>query len=779
MRPTVAAAGLALAAALAPLAGLAALVSAQEPPPVAESADGRILAMPFLGGRSATERSGCWVPGPGCPGGGAPPVLDSAALRRWQHLGGITVQNGGTRPTALLAAYLADVPGEECDGCQVAAVRCSPAIGPGETWRFPAVVTNTQGTTATIAAQAFVYSLNTRPARDYGPAFARYIEENGLPADASPAAIACQWAEPAPGATIECPAHSAWLAAFGGGATPSGLDLPIEPFRGEPVAAVVASPIELAAPTGGPARSVDRYAALSWDEATGGQPGAHVYYAPGAYLDLPDGFHSALILQNLGPACANVTVRAFQSGGRGEPPGGPATLRVPAGGRRAVDAALRWPLPSGATLQVEADQPLAVLLLNRGPATSSLSPALRERSEQVQWALPLAYQESRPEPLARAGAVRVGSWADGGGAGPTGLAADEGYGSYVSVFNPVTDTRPVRMRTQAPGRPLRDVLYPLSALAQTVFQLGFGLGMPGGPGWARFSVDGPNVYVANETLRSSSDVKVAYLESWMTPAWPYGPGAPPPRTVLLPDLGGPAIGAAGIAVLRPGTGVTNTLVSQLAIQNVFTATARVAIDSFASCGYAGTVEQSIDPNQAAWLPTVGLSGTALGANAAVLRVLDGNVAVMTELVRPERQPTSGYFPDLSSAWLGARFAHDLPAPSVFVTPTAVTVTLPLSTDDPPFVSVTPVHVSRLCHRLRADSNRPWLAGVVGPGNIPGGVTVLVTPRLLGPGTLHVGHLLVDSDPPGAAGLPQTVTVTVIGRGRPDPLYLPFAQKSRG
>lgn len=780
------AACLALVALVATLGGLTHLAIAQDPPPVLAPADGRLWALPFLGGRSATEQPGCWVPGPDCAPGGARPVLNAAAQHRWLNLSGVRVQNAGGRPTRLMLAYLSDATDPGCATCQVAALRCSPELGPGETWTFPGVITHTAGTTATVGAHAVVYSLNTQPARDYGPEFTRYLEETRQPPDTSLATLAC--AELTPTAP-ECATYLGWQSAFAqGGMLPFAPTLPAAPFRGEAVAAVSASPIEvLAVPGSGPELTVDRTSALAWpDSETAAGP--FEYFAPGAYLAPPDGFGSTLVVQNLGAECATVTVTAFQTS-RGPVEGGAAELVIPAGGRQALDAGQRWPQPTGATLRLQSDQPLAVLLLNRSPATSSLSPALAARAEPVTWALPLAYQESRPGPFRLRSPATIasrpmaaGAWrgaAQPSGAAPARLQADEGFGSYISAFNPITQTRNVSIRTQAPGLPAREILYPLAGRAQTVFQLGFGLGLPGGPGWGSLRVAGPNAYVTNETLRSASDLRVAYLEAWMAPAWAFSPDAPAPRTVLLPDLGGPAVGATGIAGLRPGTGVTHTLVAQLAVQNLITATARVAIDSFASCGYAGTVTQEIDPRQAAWLPAVGLAGTVFGANAARLRVLEGSVAVQTDLVRPERQSTADYWPDFSSAWLGQPFAHELPAPAVAVTPTEVTIQLPTAPDDDaPFVTVLPVHVSQVCARVTVTSDRPWLSGEAGSGSIPGGVSVWVATDKLGPGRRHVGHLTLASDPPGTNGLPATVTVTVLGKVRPDPLYLPWTMKTR-
>jgi hypothetical protein len=307
-----------------------------------------------------------------------------------------------------------------------------------------------------------------------------------------------------------------------------------------------------------------------------------------------------------------------------------------------------------------------------------------------------------------------------------------------------------------------------------------GLGLPGGPGWVEAGNVGFNLYMAQETLRAAADFRSAYLESWMTPAWRFDPEhlRPAPRAVLLPDLGGPAVGAASIAGLRPGTGVTNTLLARVAVQNLVTATARVEIDSFADCGYAGTIARELDPRQAEWLPSEALPGTLFGANAARLRVLAGEVAVLTELVRPEQQTTAAYGPDFSSGWLGGRVAEELPAPTITVTPTLVTIVLPGDLPDPPFVRVQTLHVDRACQLLTVSSDRPWLEGEVGPGNIPGGVTVLVDPDKMGLGRRHVGHLLLAADPATAPGLPQTVTVVVVREDQPEPVYLPWSERSR-
>lgn len=787
-------------AVLSLVVALQGVATAQTTPPVAHSAAGRLLFAPMVGASATADRGSCWM-----PGGPAPcPSPAGTAFSATNWPAGVTLQNGGIVPTRFLALYWGDVAEGGCQDCELLAALCGPSVPAGEAWTFPGVLLPEKGPPR-LAASISAFSLNDRPARDYGAEFVRFLEAHQYPAESTLAQLACGEVGPsrlpmaAAPESLYCDQQLAFQAAYvSGGQWPAAPDLPIAPFRGEPIAGVASSPIAV---TGGtyPHETLDRYAMpglaeTGWGEGEPGMDGAgedtpapHVYHLPGANLMTPDGQTSVVVLQNVGLQCATVAVAAFETN-RGPVEGPPYVVDVPAGGRRAVDVGLLWPAASAASIRVASDEPLAVLLVNRGPVTSAASPALRATSDRVEWALPLAYQEARegvaaggtarrtPHPR-RGNPIRAGDWRTV--AEPAGLQQDEGFGTYVSVYNPLTATREIRMRTQATGRPAREILYPLRGLAQTVFQLGFGLGLPGGPGWGRFGVAGPNVAIAAETQRTASDVRGAVLESWLAPAWAFQPGEPGsgPRTVLLPDLGGPAVGATGIAGARPGTGITTTLLAQVAVQNLVTATARVALDSYATCGYAGTLRHEIDPLQAVVIPVVDLPGTPLGADAAVLRVLAGDVAVLAAVTRPERQSTVNFEPDSSYAYLGQPFAHELPAPAVVVSPTEVTLTLPLDpNEDPPVVRVGLLHAARSCHRLRAVSNQPWLLGGVGDGSVPGVVSVLVEPLLLAPGDRHVGQLTLSSNPPGATGLPAVVTVTVLGRVGPSPLFLPFTRR---
>ena len=150
---------------------------------------------------------------------------------------------------------------------------------------------------------------------------------------------------------------------------------------------------------------------------------------------------------------------------------------------------------------------------------------LAARRSAVEWALPRAYQEWRPTEGALLELSQARVWA-------------EAWETNIAIFNALDAQRMITMYQYAETRPPRPpISYPFEPWQQLVFQPGFGQGFPGGPGWARYESDGAAFYIAAESLREAED-SLQWVEGWSTTAWPRDPGAP--RTIALPDLGGPA-----------------------------------------------------------------------------------------------------------------------------------------------------------------------------------------------------------------------------------------------
>lgn len=816
--------GLALAALLAPSPAVPAL-RAQAEPPVAASAEERLLFVPTLGELpqgSVVEAIWCWL-NPGRPGCQREPV-EGADTDFWRHvaqMSGLKVQNVGAGPTRFMAVYFADLEDEGgppagsdtggCADCGFAGAICSAAVQPGGSWVFPlrptgavSVTSNVTGTetlTRAWASSAVIYSLNDRPARDYDTAWEAWLIERDLDPATSLAAIACAGlgaegpevpAVPPP--VSACDRYQAFHRAFQTGVAPPGYaGLAFAPFRGEPAAAVARVPMPT---TGADGRldfvrpALDRYSAVPLAEAgplppaepipAPERPPSYTYWAPGSYLTTPEGQAGIVAIQNAGDACATVRVEAFRTnrGSAGEP----ITLTLPAGGRRLLHPGEHWPAPGSAALRLSADQPLAAAITTAGAGTSATHTASRARPGPLAWAVPRAWQPPRPLPLE--GEVPASL------AGDTalGLDANEGWETNVSIFNPTDIPELVQMDTQAPGEPPRSASYPMDAERQVVLQLGLGLALTGGgAGWGRLSSPAAvPMAVALETIRLALDAPVA-TEVWTAPAWPFMPGAaePGPRAVALPDLGGPAIGgmAPGRIITRTAA-MTDALVARIAIQSLYTGTTRVAIDSYApSCGYVGTVERTIDRFQAIVVPAEELAGTPWGADSAILRVLDGEVAVMAEVVRPDRVALGTAPLDLSSAMIGTGIAGPAEPPA---TPRAHLRA------DPPAIELaldaaTGVHrltlrlddalASGRCLSYAASGDTEWLAVEPATGRIPADLSVLVDAERLPPGRIHHGRVEVRVQEAGVDGSPLAIPVTVtVGGDSGSMLYLPSLRR---
>jgi len=787
---------------------LASMARAQDAPPVEPDPHGRVLFAPNLGlvGDPGGVLEVCtgWLPGGRrhCePVQGAGEAGDRLAKQA-----GLTVQNAGDRETRLLAIYFGATrqppEGQEpssCGDCGLFDMVCSPPVAPGRTWTLPlratGGVTPAAGSVPTAMASAVVYSLNNHPARDYGPDWVARLRAAGLDPDATVADAIChdlsrtiqhsEASDPAPACSAYRDFHRGYL---DGPALDAG--------RGEAIAAVAAIPLPTLDERGQgrlDAPALDRYAAISLSETgfeEAGAPGlAYSSLAPGTYARTPEGQRGLVVVQNAGDGCATVAVDGFRSG-RG-PVGEAVTMTIAAGGWSAFLPDVAWPDVRGSlTLRVTGDQPVAAAATTLWFKTSATHTAVRERAGPVAWAVPRTYQPPGP-PGSRSGATLDGTTArvaamgrsagvirTGGQADADGMDAADGWETNTAIFNPTALRQLARLETQAPGVPPRDASYPIEPMTQVVMQLGLGLGLTGGgAGWGRLSGDQGPLAVSIESIRSASDVPAA-TEAWATSAWPYDPtgAAPGPRAFAIPDLGGPAVGGvAATSIVTWTAAMTDALVARLAVQSLYTGTARVAIDSFSpACGYIGGVERAVDRLQTLTLPVGELVGTRWGANAAMVRVLEGDVAVLVETARGERGAVAGAPPDLSSAYLGLGVdappvPPDLATATLAVTPTEIVLVDPPGKVDRR-VALGEAGSTGRCLSVSAEGDAPWVALAAQVARVPGEIALSVDPGGLDVGT-HVATITLRANEPQVRGSPATVRVVVRRRAT---AYLPAA-----
>ncbi len=747
-------------------------------PPVAPGPEERVLFVPDVGIRPS-PRITCWVkPVPGlCRPESGDGQYDERTESLWP-LAGLTTQNAGSRDVRLLAVYTGDEPregeGDPCEGCNMVRMACSPPVAPGDTWVAEPFVylTSTESTTATIGTLAEVFSLNTRLAREYGAGWEAWLAEHGLDPDTSLADLVCDVFDARlredppdnydPFYTVQVPMSATDTTGcdlyrsfregyLTGGAFAPVAGLPFAPFRGEPIAGVARVMRELRAQSG----AQDRYRALSLAET--GAPVSptgqvtYTYYVPGVHLATPDGLNGIITLQNTGLGCANVRLAAFRTGM--VEVGGPLSLVLLPGQRISTDLGAQWTVTATAAVRITSTRPLAAALWTRGYHTSATYTALRERRRPAGWAVPLAYQEER-------GTV---------GAQSETTAGAEGWESNVAVLNPTTELGKLVMNTQAAGRRPREVSIPIGPERHAVLQLGFGLGSAGGPGWARLSTGELPMYAALESLRQASDVP-AFVEHWATTAWPRGPDAPVGRTIALPDLSGvvPSVASDGTVV------VTDALRTQVAVQNLVSYTAEVAIDTYADCGFAGTDNRTIDPFQTIVLTSDELPQNSAGTGAALLRVLEGEVAALAEFSRPAPSVYEGSPADFTTAYLGSAIHGSLAAPTATLAVSPTDVVIPWFSLKSPPIDVFNAAPARRCMDFRVTTDAPWLAADPGIGPVPGQFRLLIDRRQLEMGTEHVATVTVTVDDPGVAANPQHVRATVRGTGAVGVVFLPVA-----
>lgn len=784
------AAGLALPALAAPAGGLprpAGTARAQEPPPMAEDALGTVLVVADPGLRYLRPADGR-LPDPSAP-------LPHDAYQ------GVTVQNLGVRPTRLAALYLDPLAraegGDACAACRYVTASCSPPVEPGTTWRFPARILFGGTAPGAPALVSTVYSLSDHPAAAYGPAWVAWLDARGLPAEATVAdafcrALAADLPPPSADAPVSAQADAcptsllpAWVE---GGELPLDPALPVAPFRGEPIGGVSHALV----PIGLPGRRLpvfDRLEASDLDDLGidlgGSWEGERVWDLPGAWGETPDQLGSHVLVHNPGPGCASARLEAFRTGAGSL---GAITTTVPPGAWGMLDVGTAtWGLFGSATIRVTSDRPLATALTTDSPGASAASPGSPVRADAPAWLLPLAYQEK----VDFAGAALDQEEPD----------RARGWETNVAVFNPAAERRQLAFRLQAARQPPREFGYPFEPEVQTVLQLGFGLGKPGGFGWGEVAGEAPAMSIGLESLRQASDLPYT-IAAWRVRAvpHPYRTGGRPVRAIGLASLGGPALGDledpdAPPAGLVAGAALTESLAARIAIQNPTTATARVGVDAYAACGLAGSVELAVDPRQTRYLAVRELPGADLGADAAVVRVLSGEVAALVEVHRPRWAASADVPPDLEGAYLGAPSAAALAAPAW---PTATLRAAPTEVElalDDPEVAVGTIAVSvegpPRCASFEATTDADWLmlSGAVGP--VPGAIGLSVDRARFGAAAERAADVWIAAREPGVLGSP--LRVRVVARylegtpvaptptaPAPDgrPIYAPFAATGR-
>lgn len=724
--------------------------------------------------------------------------------------GGLVAQNLGDEPTRLLSldAWPFASDAGSCERCYLTRTLCSGTLAPGATWR--------------VSATVAVLSLSERRAADVDAAWVDAAVAEGLGTDATVADVVCahmaRW-RPSAGAPA-CPG-TAFIDAFvRGGASdalPNGLDAAMA--RGEPIGGVIE---QLGAARSAGGGSVDRFEALGLADTgwapppeDGGPRARFVYDLPGAWIRSPDGLSSAVRLFNPAGACATVVVSAYRTsnGLRGVYT---RTLKAGALDGFDLDSVEAFADVNGsATVRLVSDRPLAAALTVVGPDggrnLSYTVPAIRMPtaplpSPGLRQLMPLGYQE-KVSFAADAAMSRLRS--PGGEPGgrlsvnpelvlaPAQEPLDraQGWETSIPVFNPYAERLELANRMQAEGEPRREFGYPLVPRVQTVLQPGFGLGKPGGDGWGEMFAAVPlalPLSIAVHSWREARDVPVP-IEGWGVRTWSFDWAdwtSTAPRFIGLPDLGGPAVASpddpAAAPIALTGT-MTDTFGGRIAVQNPLTQTARIAIDTYApACGYAGTLLRTIDARQRILVDVRDLPGVAHGADAAVVRILEGAVAAMVEFRRPAWLDLADAPPDIASAYLGtpidATDAGPQPEPlaaRLAVTPTALTVDRAALT--PLRVLVGHMPDAARCAAFTATADVPWLTVTPAGGAFPAVVTLTVDARRL-PASEATGVLTIASADATITGSPQRVTVTVTGEAvhvDPGKAYVPYVVRLAG
>jgi|GEM_PF-4667951 len=740
--------------------------STEQEGPLQDTA-GRVLYAPRLGGDSQANRCQCHGQSGAVSCTCAEPDEELVALAPGT---GVQLQNAGSESVRFLVAYFDEpppTPGSSCYDCAIIGWSCTPPVAPGLTFSAPPFYGGPDASspvTPTRAAAATVYSISTLVAREQGQEWAEWLDGNGYPEDTTVDSVVCDLMTAAH--ESPCRQYTSFHLAYlgdGDGLLPD-TPLPIGPARGVPISGVATV---LDTGRNGDSPVVDRFSLVPLRESgtlphSGPASGEYRYVAAGGYGSTPDGTRSVLRIMNTATACAHVVVQPHRSehGAFGDP----LQIEVPPAGRASVALATHWPtLMQMASVSLSSDQPLAATISNLNFATSTTHDALRERTRETRWLAPRAYQEQRPVSSAAMGHFL-----------PTSLLSAEGWETNMSIFNPASVEREVLLRMQASGQPPRGPIgYLVNAQSQRVLQPGFGLGLPGGPGWVELTSSGGPVQVGIESLRQATNVPMV-IEAWSVSALAAAESAEVAEAsvvISLPDLG---VEGSEASTVQPGEAITDSLRTVIAIQNPITRTTRVAIDTFHErCGYVGSVERSIDPRQTVVLAVESLPGAALGANSALMRVIEGQAAAVVETTHTRWRVADPQHPplDLSNAYRGGSVEGDFSAPNpISVTLSASPLTIEQPWPDRPVtrtIQVTVSHAPDRCVTFQASSDASWLSVSPGQAFAPSELLLTIDPDLIDTTGTSTGRVTITSDAPNVVGTPLVVVVRVEARPVPE------------
>ena len=685
---------------------------------------------------------------------------------------GLRVQNPGIEPARFLVVSFPEVQGNTGDGscadCQAAAAACSPLLDSRESWTAP----------VPAGASSTVFALSDVGANAAGPGWPGWLEENGFERDTAPATALCEHLAAAPDPGERCERYRLLHRAFTG-TDAAALGPSLEAVRGEAVAATgaVLSQTELNG------EAWDLVGAHTWAEvgpaSTDGAE-THVSIATGVHLAPQDGRRSTVVLQNAGVACTTATLSLFPTGLEG-PDDTVATVSVPPGSAARVPAGQVWALPKTGAVRIEADGPVAAGVVTVGYDTASAHGAQPLTEPGVVWGLPLVYNEWRPGPVGALQDGLVPDWDGDVSVWPRGQAASravladglpntfDGWVSPISFFTTADERWSLRIRSQAQGRPDRSVSLAFEPHRQVVFEVGLGLDQTGGEGWADVSASEGASQAAVEYVREAVE-SPRMVETWSARGWPTGPDVPVARTVAFPDLGGPAVGP-GVAASDP---MTTGLEARIAVQNLGETEAVVAFDALGRCGPGGSITRTLAPRQGLTVPAIEIPGVLNGANAALMRVADGEVAAVFEMSRRERFEEGGPLPqDLTAGYRGLGLSVGVPPPVVpeatlRAVPTAVVVEDPLN-PEPVLISLDFEADGPRCLGYEAAADVDWIRLHPRAGSLPGRLTLTFESAGLPPGP-HQGTVTVKPTGPHVVNAPLLVPVTLTVP--PGAIYLP-------